>query len=51
MFASSKTKNIQSLSSGIVADNNTIDGCSCDVEKVSYRPAMPLTEINTQFFV
>ena len=29
-----------------VADNTTIDGCCCDVEQVSYRPAMPLTDVN-----
>ncbi len=29
-----------------VAENATIKGCTCDVEEISYRPAMPLTETN-----
>lgn len=29
-----------------VAESTRIEGCSCDIEEINYRPAMPLTEKN-----
>lgn len=32
-----------------VAETSYIGGCTCDIEEISYRPAMPLTETNLKF--
>lgn len=31
-----------------IAENNTVEGCRCELERVSYRPAMPLCDRNCQ---
>lgn len=32
-----------------VAETSYIGGCTCEIEEISYRPAMPLTETNEKF--
>ena len=32
-----------------VAETSHIEGCTCDIEEISYRPAMPLTDTNVKF--
>ena len=32
-----------------VAETSYIGGCTCEIEEISYRPAMPLTETNKRF--
>lgn len=33
----------------VVAETSYIGGCPCDLEEISYRPAMPLTDTNLKF--
>ena len=32
-----------------VAETTFVDGCSCELSEISFRPAMPLTDKNTAF--